>query len=62
MEEIEKNGFNLNISRYVSTAAEEEIVNLAEVKRELVKIEGAIHEAKEKHNRFLRELGLPDIP
>ena len=31
MNEIEKNGFNLNISRYVSTAAEEEIIDLSEV-------------------------------
>jgi len=32
MEEIERNGFNLNISRYVSTAVDEEIVNLTDEK------------------------------
>ncbi|MBL2225483.1 type I restriction-modification system subunit M, partial [Klebsiella pneumoniae] len=31
MDEIEKNDFNLNISRYVSTVAEEEIIELADV-------------------------------
>jgi type I restriction enzyme M protein len=62
MEEIEKNDFNLNISRYVSAAAEEEIVDLAEVKRNLDKIEDVIGEAKAKHNQFLKELGLPELP
>lgn len=61
MEEIEKNGYNLNISRYVSTAPEEEIINLADVKENLDRIEKDINEAKEKHNRFLRELGLSKL-
>ncbi len=39
MEEIEKNGYNLNISRYVSTTAEEEVINLADVKKTLDSIE-----------------------
>lgn len=62
MEEIEKNDYNLNISRYVSTAAEEEIVDLADVKKNLDKIEDTIREAKAKHNQFLQELGLPELP
>jgi type I restriction enzyme M protein len=62
MEEIEKNGFNLNISRYVSTAADDEIVDLAEVKNNLDKIEDDIYKVKTKHNQFLRELGLPELP
>ncbi len=53
MEEIEKNGYNLNISRYVSTAAEEEIINLADVKKNLDDIEDTISKAKAKHNQFL---------
>lgn len=61
MEEIEKNGYNLNISRYVSTAPEEEIINLTDVKENLDSIENDINEAKEKHNQFLRELGLPEL-
>ncbi len=61
MEEIEKNGFNLNISRYVSTADEEEIIDLAEVKKTLDSIEEDIIDAKTRHNQFLRELGLPEL-
>lgn len=61
MEEIEKNSFNLNISRYVSTAAEEEIIDLAEVKKNLDCIENDISVAKARHNQFLRELGLPEL-
>ena len=62
MEEIEENGYNLNISRYVSTALEEEIVNVEEVWQELKKVEAAIKEAKDKHNVFLKELGLKELP
>ena len=62
MEEIQKNGYNLNISRYVSTALEEEVVNIEEVRQELEKIEEDIKEAKKKHNTFLKELGLKELP
>ena len=61
MEEIEKNGYNLNISRYVSIAPEEELIDLTVVKRDLDIIENDINEAKVKHNQFLRELGLPEL-
>lgn len=62
MDEIEKNGFNLNISRYVSTAVGEAEIDLDAVHAELVAAERAIAEAKEKHNRFLLELGLKPLP
>ena len=62
MEEIEKNGYNLNISRYVSTSVEEEIIDLAEVKLNLDRIERDIKEAKNRHNKFMKELGLPELP
>ena len=62
MEEIEKNGYNLNISRYVSTAPEEEIIDLEEVRKELQKIEEDIQQAKSKHNEFLIELGVNPLP
>lgn len=61
MEEIEKNGYNLNISRYVNTSKEEEKINLKEVNQNLIDIEKRIKESTEKHNAFLRELGLPLI-
>ena len=62
MEEIEKNDFNLNISRYVSTAEAEEEIDLAAVHAELLSLELARKAALEKHNGFLKELGLPLLP
>jgi len=62
MDEIEKNGYNLNISRYVSTASEEEVIDLAEVSKNLFEVEEVIRNAKLKHNQFLKELGLPELP
>ncbi len=61
MQEIMENGFNLNISRYINTADEEEIINLEDVKRKLDNIEKDIFHAKAKHNEFLRELGLAEL-
>ena len=61
LEEIKNNDYNLNISRYVSTASVEETIDLIEVSKELEKIESDIKKAKEVHNKFLRELGLPEI-
>ncbi|MGD2118953.1 MAG: type I restriction-modification system subunit M [Chromatiales bacterium] len=62
MKEIEKNDFNLNISRYVSTAKPEEKVDIRKVNADLVALESKIVEATDKHNKFLGELGLPLLP
>jgi type I restriction enzyme M protein len=62
MAEIEKNDFNLNISRYISTAVSEKEIDLAATHGELVEIENAIQAAAAKHNEFLKELGLPPLP
>ena len=62
MDEIAKNDFNLNISRYISTAVGEEEIDLDAVNAELVKIEADIQTAKAKHNAYLRELGLKELP
>lgn len=59
--EIEKNGYNLNISRYVSTAKDDVKIDLLEVNKKLIDLEGKISEASERHNKFLAELGLPLI-
>lgn len=59
---IEENGYNLNISRYVSTATDEAPVDLESVHQDLIEIEKRIAEAKAKHNSFLKELGLPPLP
>ncbi|RYE38199.1 MAG: SAM-dependent DNA methyltransferase, partial [Sphingobacteriales bacterium] len=61
MAEIEQNGYNLNISRYVSTATTEEEIDLAAVHAQLVEINKKAEEARMRHNEFLRELGLKEI-
>lgn len=62
MSEIVENDYNLNISRYVSTAEDEVAVDMAATHADLVRIEGEIRRATKEHNRFLNELGLPPIP
>ncbi len=62
MDEIAKNDFNLNISRYISTAVGEEEIDLEETNAELVDIEKAIQTATMKHNEFLKALGLAKLP
>ena len=62
MAEIKKNDFNLNISRYVSTAQAEEEIDLLAVNEELRTLEQQIGEAKDTHNTFLKELGLALLP
>lgn len=62
LEEIRKNDYNLNISRYVSTAKPETEISLEDTHAALVETEKAIKAAKEKHNAFLKELGLPPLP
>lgn len=62
MKEIRANDFNLNISRYVSTAKPEVTIDLSATHTELVEIERQIQESTMKHNAFLKELGLPPLP
>jgi type I restriction enzyme M protein len=61
MDEIEKNGYNLNISRYVSTSVDEIKIDLKEVNVRLATINESIKINTDKHNEFLKELGLPLI-
>jgi type I restriction enzyme M protein len=61
MDEIEKNGYNLNISRYVSTSIDEIQIDLHEVNTKLIAINESIKINTDKHNEFLRQLGLPTI-
>ncbi|HET6977446.1 MAG TPA: type I restriction-modification system subunit M [Pyrinomonadaceae bacterium] len=62
IERIVKEGCNLNISRYISTAVQEEEIDLAATHQELIDIENVIQKAQDKHNEFLKELGLPPLP
>lgn len=61
MDEIEKNGYNLNISRYVSTSVDEIKIDLKKVNTKLTEINKSIKTNTDKHNEFLKELGLPPI-
>ncbi|MDO1529179.1 type I restriction-modification system subunit M [Fulvimonas sp. R45] len=62
MKEIINNDYNLNISRYVSTAEAEKEIDLKQVHGELEQIEKDLAAAKQRHNTFLLELGLPPLP
>ena len=62
MDKIRSHDYNLNISRYISTAVPEPKVDLQAVHADLVEVEKEIAEATVKHNEFLKELGLPLIP
>lgn len=62
MAEIEKNDFNLNISRYISTSVAEKEIDLQQVHLDLLAAEEKIIDAKNRHNQFLAELRLPLIP
>lgn len=62
MERIAEEGYNLNISRYISTAVAEAEIDLTATHDRLVEIEASIQNAARKHNAFLRELGLPLLP
>lgn len=62
MAEIEKNDYNLNISRYISTAVGEVAIDLQVAHGALAEIEKTIAAAKHQHNVFLKELGLSLLP
>jgi type I restriction enzyme M protein len=62
MDRIAEEGYNLNISRYISTAVGEEEIELSATQNELVEIEKRIRESTSKHNAFLKELGLSPLP
>ncbi len=62
MERIAEEGYNLNISRYISTTVQEPEIDLAATHADLLKIEQATQKATDKHNEYLKELGLPLLP
>ena len=61
MKEIEDNDYNLNITRYVSTAQAEKPIDLKKVHADLIAAEKTIREKTKEHNKFLKELGLPPL-
>ncbi|GAA4446837.1 type I restriction-modification system subunit M [Nibrella saemangeumensis] len=61
LDEIKSNAYNLNISRYVSTSFDEVQIDLTAVHARLTLINESIIANTDKHNGFLKELGLPTI-
>lgn len=61
LDEIKKNDYNLNISRYVSTSEDEIQIDLEDVNSKLTEINKSIKVNTEKHNEYLKELGLKPI-
>lgn len=59
--EIEKNDYNLNISRYVSIEEDEIPIDLDDVHVRLVSLEKTIKEKTLEHNLFLKELGVKEL-
>ena len=58
IDEVKKNSYNLNISRYVDTFENEALINLNEVFTEIAKAKEEEQSVDEKLNDFFRELGL----
>lgn len=61
LKEIKENDYNLNITRYVSLAQEEEKIDLTANYKKLKDIEASITDSKNNLNGFLKELGLEEI-
>lgn len=58
LSEIEQNGYNLNISRYVSTFVEEEPIDIHAVMKEIKELEAKRNELDKEIEVYLKELGL----
>ena len=58
MKEIEENGYNLNITRYVDTFDEEPELDLAEIDKELKEATAERDALMKEYEKFARELGI----
>ena len=56
--EIEENGFNLNIPRYVDTFEPEPEIDVAEVQHEIDRLETELVEVRARMRKHLKELGV----
>lgn len=62
MQRIAEEGYNLNISRYISTVEVEKEILLSDVNAELARTQMQIAKATSYHNTFLAQLGLSLLP
>ncbi len=58
LDEIKENDYNLNISRYISTALPEEEIDLKEVCDDLTSAQNNIEKVVKECNKYLKELNL----
>lgn len=58
MKEIEENGFNLNIPRYVDTSEAQPEIDIEEVTKKIMSINTEIAEAEDTLKGYFKELGL----
>jgi type I restriction enzyme M protein len=58
LSEIQENGYNLNISRYVSTFDEEELINIDEVAEQLQSFEKEMKPLDDTILKYCKELGI----
>jgi type I restriction enzyme M protein len=56
--DIEENDFNLNITRYVDTFEEEEVVDIKANLKELAELEPQLQKLEKQMTVYLRELGI----
>jgi type I restriction enzyme M protein len=61
LKEIEENEYNLNIPRYVDNFEEEEPIDIEAVRNELKTLNKEIEETKKEINKYLKELGEPEL-
>jgi type I restriction enzyme M protein len=61
LKEIEENEYNLNIPRYVDNSIEEEPIDIEAVRNELRNLNKEIEETKKEINKYLKELGEPEL-
>lgn len=59
-EEIKENDFNLNITRYIDTFVEEEIIDIRLTQKTIASIEVQLSEVKKKMETYLGELRIND--
>lgn len=58
----DENDYNLNITRYVSTAEPEPKIDLGKTHEAIVAADEDLRKMTAKHNKFLKELGLSTLP
>jgi len=61
LDDIKKNDYNLNITRYVDTSVDEDEIDIEEVIARISEREQELSESKEKINSFLEQLGFERI-